>query len=80
MRLDSGEVQWCAHAKTLQEALLKTLREEGLAGLYSGLESSLLGIGITNGVYYAFCASTLPSTTHDWWNGGGPVRRAADDR
>ena len=38
-------------------ALQKTLKEEGLAGLYSGLDSSLFGIAVTNGVYYAFCTS-----------------------
>lgn len=39
---------------TLIEALAKTLKQEGVSGLYSGLSSSLLGISITNGVYYAF--------------------------
>ncbi|WVQ79808.1 hypothetical protein IAT38_001908 [Cryptococcus sp. DSM 104549] len=35
-------------------ALAKTLKEEGLSGLYSGLSSSLFGIAVTNGIYYAF--------------------------
>jgi adenine nucleotide transporter 17 len=36
-------------------AIRKTIKEEGLSGLYSGLGSSLLGIIVTNGVYYGFC-------------------------
>lgn len=39
---------------SIVSALQKTLKEEGLSGLYSGLDSSLFGIAITNGVYYAF--------------------------
>ncbi|WWC89668.1 uncharacterized protein L201_004593 [Kwoniella dendrophila CBS 6074] len=39
---------------TLIQAIQKTLEKEGLSGLYSGLSSSLAGIAITNGVYYAF--------------------------
>lgn len=38
----------------IKDAIKKTLKEEGLAGLYSGLSSSLLGIVLTNGVYYGF--------------------------
>jgi len=34
------------------QAIAKTLKNEGLAGLYSGLGSSLFGIAITQGVYY----------------------------
>lgn len=57
---------------SLKEALLKTIKEEGLSGLYSGLESSLVGIAITNGIYYvsaatgaplAICALTFSSST-----------------
>jgi hypothetical protein len=40
---------------TLPQAIAKTLQHEGISGLYSGLSSSLAGIAITNGVYYAFC-------------------------
>lgn len=38
------------------EALKKTLKTEGLAGLYSGLGSSLFGIALTQGTYYGTCA------------------------
>lgn len=41
--------------QTLKEALIKTFKKEGVSGLYSGLSSSLFGIAVTNGVYYAFC-------------------------
>ncbi|KAF8351486.1 mitochondrial carrier domain-containing protein [Amanita rubescens] len=40
--------------KSLRQAILGILRKEGIAGLYSGLNSSLLGIAVTNGVYYYF--------------------------
>ncbi|KAK4689127.1 solute carrier family 25 (peroxisomal adenine nucleotide transporter), member 17, partial [Tremellales sp. Uapishka_1] len=40
---------------TIPQAIAKTLKEEGLSGLYAGLNSSLFGIAVTNGVYYAFC-------------------------
>lgn len=30
------------------------LEKEGLTGLYTGLQSALFGIGVTNGVYYYF--------------------------
>lgn len=36
------------------DALKKIIDTEGLAGLYSGLDSALLGIAVTNGVYYYF--------------------------
>lgn len=36
------------------EAAQKIIKEEGVSGLYSGLSSSLLGIGVTNFVYYGF--------------------------
>lgn len=41
--------------QTVKEALVKAYIEEGIGGLYSGLGSSLFGIALTNGVYYAFC-------------------------
>ncbi|KAL8281463.1 hypothetical protein RQP46_006147 [Phenoliferia psychrophenolica] len=34
--------------------MLKVIKEDGIAGLYDGLTSSLLGIAITNGIYYLF--------------------------
>ncbi|WWC69079.1 uncharacterized protein I206_103015 [Kwoniella pini CBS 10737] len=43
---------------TIVQAIRKTLEKEGLSGLYSGLSSSLAGIAITNGVYYAFYEET----------------------
>ncbi|OCF32094.1 solute carrier family 25 (peroxisomal adenine nucleotide transporter), member 17 [Kwoniella heveanensis BCC8398] len=43
---------------TITQAIQKTLAEEGLSGLYSGLSSSLAGIAVTNGVYYAFYEET----------------------
>jgi len=39
---------------TIPEAIAKTIKTEGISGLYSGLSSSLFGIAVTNGVYYAF--------------------------
>lgn len=49
----------------ITQAIKKTIKTEGLAGLYSGLGSSLFGIAVTNGlftvrvwlmggIYYAF--------------------------
>lgn len=35
-------------------AAQKIIQEEGISGLYSGLNSSLIGIGVTNFVYYGF--------------------------
>lgn len=40
---------------TIPQAITKTIKEEGISGLYDGLSSSLAGIAVTNGVYYAFC-------------------------
>ncbi|KAF9451699.1 mitochondrial carrier [Macrolepiota fuliginosa MF-IS2] len=41
-------------AKSTLEAVIDIIKREGILGLYSGLESSLLGIAVTNGVYYYF--------------------------
>ncbi|KAF5331627.1 hypothetical protein D9611_007697 [Ephemerocybe angulata] len=38
--------------------VLDIIKREGLVGLYSGLDSSLLGIAVTNGVYYYFYERT----------------------
>ncbi|KAK0552685.1 hypothetical protein OC846_001823 [Tilletia horrida] len=40
------------------QALAKVAKEEGLSGLYAGLDSSLVGIGVTNFVYYYFYEAT----------------------
>ncbi|KAG8701370.1 hypothetical protein FRC09_005409 [Ceratobasidium sp. 395] len=40
--------------KSTYQAVLDVIQAEGLRGLYSGLNSSLLGIAVTNGVYYFF--------------------------
>jgi hypothetical protein len=40
------------HGQTFKTAVLKVVKQDGIAGLYDGLTSSLLGIAITNGIYY----------------------------
>ncbi|KAK7470679.1 hypothetical protein VKT23_002101 [Stygiomarasmius scandens] len=40
--------------KSVYDAVKEVLEREGIWGLYSGLSSSLLGIAVTNGVYYYF--------------------------
>ncbi|KAF9462619.1 mitochondrial carrier domain-containing protein [Collybia nuda] len=40
--------------KSAYQAVLDIIKREGILGLYSGLNSSLLGIAVTNGVYYYF--------------------------
>ncbi|KAH9939958.1 mitochondrial carrier [Amylocystis lapponica] len=40
--------------KSTYESILDIVKREGVLGLYSGLNSSLLGIAVTNGVYYYF--------------------------
>lgn len=37
------------------DAIRKVVADEGLAGLYSGLSSSIVGIAATNTVFYLFC-------------------------
>ncbi|KAH8830859.1 mitochondrial carrier [Flagelloscypha sp. PMI_526] len=41
-------------SKSTYQAVLDIIKREGVLGLYSGLASSLLGIAVTNGVYYYF--------------------------
>ncbi|GMK54097.1 hypothetical protein CspeluHIS016_0106830 [Cutaneotrichosporon spelunceum] len=43
---------------SLKDAMVRTVKKEGLSGLYSGLESSLFGIAVTNGIYYLFYEET----------------------
>ncbi|EKM80309.1 hypothetical protein AGABI1DRAFT_57963 [Agaricus bisporus var. burnettii JB137-S8] len=45
-------------SKSTLEVVLDIIKREGIAGLYSGLNSSLLGIAVTNGVYYYFYERT----------------------
>ncbi|KAH9482977.1 Peroxisomal nicotinamide adenine dinucleotide carrier [Psilocybe cubensis] len=40
--------------KSTYQAIIDIIKREGVLGLYSGLDSSLLGIAVTNGVYYYF--------------------------
>jgi len=44
--------------KTTIQAVVDIIQREGLLGLYAGLSSSLLGIAVTNGVYYYFYERT----------------------
>ncbi|KAH6914933.1 peroxisomal membrane protein [Coprinopsis sp. MPI-PUGE-AT-0042] len=41
-------------SKSTYQAVVDIIKREGITGLYSGLDSSLLGIAVTNGVYYYF--------------------------
>jgi len=41
-------------SKSVYQAVVDIVKREGILGLYSGLNSSLLGIAVTNGVYYYF--------------------------
>lgn len=41
-------------SETLLNAVSKVIAKEGISGLYDGLSSSLIGIGVTNFVYYFF--------------------------
>ncbi|TDL29199.1 mitochondrial carrier [Rickenella mellea] len=47
-------VETSREQKTTYQAVLDIIKREGVTGLYSGLNSSLLGIAVTNGVYYYF--------------------------
>ncbi|KAG1907228.1 peroxisomal membrane protein PMP47B [Suillus fuscotomentosus] len=41
-------------SKNVAQHFLEIVKREGVVGLYSGLSPSLLGIAVTNGVYYYF--------------------------
>ncbi|KAJ6515915.1 mitochondrial carrier domain-containing protein [Mycena sanguinolenta] len=41
-------------SKSTYQAVVDIIKREGPLGMYSGLSSSLLGIAVTNGVYYYF--------------------------
>ncbi|KAK4052072.1 hypothetical protein OIV83_002366 [Microbotryomycetes sp. JL201] len=45
-------------AKSEGQATLQVIKNDGIVGLYDGLTSSLLGIAITNGIYYLFFEET----------------------
>jgi len=40
--------------KAFAQVILDIIKREGVRGLYSGLSSSLVGIAVTNGIYYYF--------------------------
>jgi len=40
--------------ESTRHAVTKIIKREGFSGLYDGLSSSLLGIAVTNGIYYLF--------------------------
>lgn len=44
--------------KSTYQVIVDVLKRDGFQGLYNGLNSSLLGIAVTNGVYYYFYEST----------------------
>ncbi|KAH9978300.1 mitochondrial carrier domain-containing protein [Russula compacta] len=47
-----------SQSKSTYQVVVDLLERDGFLGLYSGLNSSLLGIAVTNGVYYYFYEST----------------------
>lgn len=47
-----AQAQASSSKQTGSSALMDIVKEEGIGGLYSGIESALFGIGVTNGVYY----------------------------
>lgn len=63
---------------SLKDAIVQTVKKEGLSGLYSGLESSLFGIALTNGIYYVSSGAGMGNGVerpkkHGWGGGCVPV-------
>ncbi|PPQ84260.1 hypothetical protein CVT25_011907 [Psilocybe cyanescens] len=50
--------------KSTYQAIIDIIKREGVLGLYSGLNSSLLGIAVTNGVYYYFYERSREAILH----------------
>ncbi|KAF8897512.1 mitochondrial carrier [Infundibulicybe gibba] len=57
--------------KSTYQAVLDIIKREGVLGLYSGLSSSLLGIAVTNGVYYYFYERSRGIILNSRPSGGG---------
>ncbi|CDZ96959.1 Predicted mitochondrial carrier protein [Phaffia rhodozyma] len=66
----SKEVEGLNRLKSITEksTIVRIFEQEGVSGLYSGLSSSLFGIGVTNAVYYF--AYSLSSESARKRNGG----------
>ncbi|KAK4050547.1 hypothetical protein OIO90_005014 [Microbotryomycetes sp. JL221] len=47
-----------SEGQSTRAAALQVIKNDGIVGLYDGLTSSLLGIAITNGIYYLFFEET----------------------
>ncbi|KAH7105453.1 mitochondrial carrier [Auriculariales sp. MPI-PUGE-AT-0066] len=44
--------------RSMKEIVLDIIKREGVSGLYAGVNSSMIGIAVTNGVYYYFYERT----------------------
>lgn len=58
-------------SKSVYQTTVDIVNREGLSGLYNGLNSSLLGIAIANGVYYYFYERTRDSILRSRAGGKG---------
>ncbi|GAA5898774.1 hypothetical protein JCM6882_003995 [Rhodosporidiobolus microsporus] len=47
-----SQVEAKSKRESTRSALLKVIKRDGISGLYDGLSSSLVGIAVTNGIYY----------------------------